>query len=56
VLLSYSLGEPASFLFALSRDGFQVHRLPAEKWIAESVHKLLAAIPIRTERDPEEIS
>jgi CHAT domain-containing protein/Flp pilus assembly protein TadD len=44
VLLSYSLAEPESFLFAVSRNDFQVKRLPSEKTIDANVQKLLAAI------------
>lgn len=44
VLLSYSLGERQSFLFALTRNSFQVKRLPAEATLSESVHKFLTAI------------
>ena len=49
ILLSYSLAEPNSFLFAVSHNGFAVHRLPSEKKIAESVQRLLAAI---TDKEP----
>lgn len=44
VLLSYSLAESESFLFAVSRNDFQVKRLPAEKTIDANVQKLLEAI------------
>lgn len=44
VLLSYSLAEPESFLFAVSRNDFQVKRLPAEKALSAGVQALLAAI------------
>jgi CHAT domain-containing protein/tetratricopeptide (TPR) repeat protein len=54
ILLSFSLAEPESFLFAVSHDDFQVHRLPSEKKIAESVHKLLAAITDKNNPAPEE--
>jgi CHAT domain-containing protein/Tfp pilus assembly protein PilF len=44
VLLSYSLAESESFLFAVSRNDFLVKRLPAEKTISAEVQELLAAI------------
>ena len=54
VLLSYSLGEPRSFLFAVSHDDFQVKRLPSEAMLGESVQRLLAAITDRNNPAPEE--
>lgn len=44
ILLSYSLAEPVSFLFAVSRDDFQVKRLPSEALLSRRVQDLLAAI------------
>lgn len=44
VLLSYSLAEGESFLFAVSRSDFQVKRLPGEETLNANVQKLLAAI------------
>lgn len=44
ILLSYSLADPASFLFAITRNDFQVKRLPSEKLLGKRVHDLLAAI------------
>ncbi len=44
LLLSYSLAEAESFLFAVSRNDFQVKRLPAEKTLEANVQELLAAI------------
>jgi len=44
ILLSYSLAEPESFLFAVSRNDFQVKRLPSESTLGEGVQKLLSAI------------
>jgi len=40
ILLSYSLAEPQSFLFAVSRDDVQVKRLPSAATIDEGVQKL----------------
>lgn len=54
ILLSYSLAEPESFLFAVSHDGFQVKRLPSELMLGESVRKLLAAITDKNNPAPEE--
>ena len=54
VLLSYSLAEPTSFLFAVSGDDFQVKRLPAEKTLRESVQKLLVAITDKNNPAPAE--
>jgi CHAT domain-containing protein/Tfp pilus assembly protein PilF len=54
ILLSYSLAEPQSFLFAVSRDDFQVKRLPSEVTIGERVQKLLAAITDKNNPAPEE--
>jgi CHAT domain-containing protein/Flp pilus assembly protein TadD len=54
VLLSYSLAEPESFLFAVSRNDFQVKRLPAEKTIDANVQKLLAAITDKNNPAPAE--
>jgi CHAT domain-containing protein/tetratricopeptide (TPR) repeat protein len=44
LVLVYSLGEQESFLFAVSRDGYRVAKLPRSSDIAESVEKLIAAI------------
>ena len=54
VLLSYSLAEPQSYLFAVSHDDFQVKRLPSEAMLSESVQRLLAAITDRNNPAPEE--
>jgi CHAT domain-containing protein/Flp pilus assembly protein TadD len=54
VLLSYSLGESESFLFAVSRTDFQVKRLPAEKTLEANVQKLLAAITDKNNPAPAE--
>lgn len=54
ILLSYSLGEKQSFLFALTRKDFQVKRLPAEATLRESVEKFLAAITNKNNPDPVE--
>lgn len=44
ILLSYSLANPKSFLFAVSRNDFQVRELPSEITISSDVQALLAAI------------
>jgi CHAT domain-containing protein/Tfp pilus assembly protein PilF len=54
ILLSYSLGETQSFLFALTRNDFQVKRLPPEAALRESVQKLLTAITDKNNPDPVE--
>lgn len=54
VLLSYSLAESESFLFAVSRTDFQVRRLPSEKTIDANVQKLLAAITDKNNPAPAE--
>ena len=53
ILLSYSLAEPESFLFAVTHDGFQVVRLPSEAKISENVQTLLAAITDRSTPAPD---
>src|ERR1700752_4830866 len=54
VLLSYSLAEPASFLFAVSGNDFQVKRLPPERTLRESVQKLLVAVTDKNNPAPAE--
>lgn len=54
ILLSYSLAEPESFVFAVSRDDFQVKRLPSETTLSGGVQKLLAAITDKNNPAPEE--
>lgn len=54
ILLSYSLAEPQSFLFALTRNEFQVKRLPPEATLRKSVLKLLAAITDKNNPAPVE--
>jgi CHAT domain-containing protein/Tfp pilus assembly protein PilF len=54
VLLSYSLAEPESFLFAVSRNDFQVKRLSGEKTLAANVQKLLTAITDKNNPAPAE--
>ncbi len=44
VLLSYSLAEPASFLFVITNNYFQVKRLPSEALLNKRVQNLLSAI------------
>jgi CHAT domain-containing protein len=47
LVLAYSLGEQESFLFAVSRDGYRVAKLPRSSDIGESVEKLFVAITDR---------
>jgi CHAT domain-containing protein/tetratricopeptide (TPR) repeat protein len=47
LVLAYSLGEQESFLFAVSRDGYRVAKLPRSSDVGESVEKLIAAITDR---------
>jgi CHAT domain-containing protein/tetratricopeptide (TPR) repeat protein len=47
LVLAYSLGERESFLFAVSRDGYRVAKLPSSSDIGEGVEKLIAAITAR---------
>ena len=54
LLLSYSLAEPVSFVFAVSRNDFQVKRLPSEATLSEGIQKLLAAITDKNNTAPEE--
>lgn len=54
VLLSYSLAEPTSFLFAVSGNDFQIKRLPSEKTLRESVQKFLVAITDKNNPSPAE--
>ena len=54
LLLSYSLAEPQSFLFAITRNDFQVRRLPPETTLREGVKKLLAAITDKNHPSPDE--
>ena len=54
ILVSYSLAEPQSFLFALTRNDFQVKRLPAEPMLRDGVQKLLAAITDKNNPSPVE--
>src|SRR6185369_3287223 len=54
ILLSYSLAEPQSFLFAITRNDVQVRRLPSETALRESIQKLLAAITDKNNPAPEE--
>ena len=54
VLLSYSLAQPQSFVFALTRTDFQVKRLPTETTLRESVNKFLTAITDRNNPSPLE--
>jgi len=53
-LLSYSLGETESFLFAVTRNDFQVKRLPSEATLRQSVTKFLTAITDRNNPDTME--
>ncbi|HKR12284.1 MAG TPA: CHAT domain-containing protein [Pyrinomonadaceae bacterium] len=54
ILLSYSLAEPGSFLFAVSRDDFQVKRLPSETLLSKRVQDLLTAITDKNNPAPEQ--
>ena len=54
ILLSYSLAEPQSFLFALTRNDFQVKRLPSEATLRESIRKLLTTITDKNNPAPVE--
>ena len=54
ILLSYSLGETQSFLFAVTQHSFQVKRLPPEATLREGVQKFLSAITDKNNPDPEE--
>jgi len=54
ILLSYSLAEPQSFCFALTRNDFQVKRLPSETTLRETVNKLLASITDKNNPAPME--
>jgi CHAT domain-containing protein/Flp pilus assembly protein TadD/predicted negative regulator of RcsB-dependent stress response len=54
ILLSYSLAEPESFLFAVTHDGFQAKRLPSGKQLGARVQKLLAAIADKNNPNAEE--
>ena len=53
-LLSFSLGETQSFLFALTRNDFQVKRLPSEATLRQNVQKFLAAITDKNNPDTME--
>ena len=53
ILLSYSLAEPESYVFAVSRDRFQVKRLPSESALNQNVRTLLAAITDKNNPAPE---
>ncbi|MEK6281813.1 MAG: CHAT domain-containing protein [Acidobacteriota bacterium] len=54
ILLSYSLAEPVSFLFAVSHNDFQVKRLPSEAMLGENVQRLLAAITDKNHPAPDQ--
>lgn len=54
ILLSYSLAEPVSFLFAVSHNDFQVKRLPPEAQLNKRVQDLLAAITDKNNPAPEQ--
>lgn len=53
ILLSYSLAEPESFLFAVSRDDFQVKRVPSESSLRVRVQRLLKSITNKNYPDVE---
>ena len=54
ILLSYSLADPVSFLFAVSHNDFQVKRLPSEALLGKRVQDLLTAISDRNSPSPEQ--
>jgi CHAT domain-containing protein/Tfp pilus assembly protein PilF len=54
ILLSYSLSEPASFLFAITRDDFHVKQLASEAALSNDVKRLLVAITDKNHPAPEE--
>jgi CHAT domain-containing protein len=54
LLLSYSLGEPSSFLFAVSRDKYLSASLGSAAAIRAGVEKLLAAITDKNQSSPNE--
>jgi len=54
ILLSYSLGEPVSFLFVVSHNDFQVKRLPSEALLSKRVQDLLAAITDKNNPAPQQ--
>jgi CHAT domain-containing protein/tetratricopeptide (TPR) repeat protein len=57
VLLSYSLGETSSYLFAVSRDGFRPLRLDGSaKEIGQEVEQLVTAIIDRNRNDFRRLS
>ena len=53
VLLSYSLAEPSSVLFAVTRNDFQVKRLPSDSTLRSRVQKLLKSLTDKNQPDPE---
>lgn len=52
VLLAYSLSEPSSFLFTVSRDKYQATRLASAATIRAAVAQLLAAITDKNQPSP----
>jgi CHAT domain-containing protein/tetratricopeptide (TPR) repeat protein len=54
LLLSYSLGETESFVFAVTHNSLEVKRLPSEATLTETVRKFLAAITEKNNPSPEE--
>jgi len=53
ILLSYSLAEPESYVFAVSRDTFQVKRLTSESALRDHITRLLGAITDKNNPSPE---
>ena len=53
ILLSYSLADPESYVFAVSRDAFQVKRLPSESALREHISRLLGVITDKNNPAPE---
>lgn len=54
LLLSYSLGESSSFLFAVSRNRYLLAQLGSAAIISANVEKLLAAITDKNQSSPNE--
>lgn len=52
VILSYSLDEPVSLLFGVSRNKFEVHNLPSEPDINDHTAKLLKSLLEKTQSSP----
>lgn len=53
VILSYSLDQQESLLFGVTRDRFEVYRLPGEADINECATKLLKSLTDKTQGSPQ---